>query len=294
MSKKEDNRFSTQAPIFKALKQDKLKVRVDDRFVKPLLQKDTRFSSLPGKIDQYGRKRRNGIDKTNMVEEMKEFYTVDVEDKIANGDDEKEPQSRTTASSSSSSDTRLEYLTRLARGEISGNDSTSSSSDSDEEEEDEEEEDDVDEDKQALDKNTGSSSYSALAIPGTEHATEKDQDDPEKAAAVAVESTRIAIANCDWEHLTAEDLMMVLQSFCPVGGAVHRVTVYVSDFGEKRMERESRYGPQGIWKTGKKDAKDDSDDDDDDEDDDDRLYTAYANAAAIAAKNTTTSIAGSE
>lgn len=43
---------------------------------------------------------------------------------------------------------------------------------------------------------------------------------------------------------------MVLQSFCPPGStnAVRSVTVYISDFGKKRMELEARYGPQGIWK----------------------------------------------
>lgn len=43
---------------------------------------------------------------------------------------------------------------------------------------------------------------------------------------------------------------MVLQSFCPPGSTstVRSVTVYVSDFGKKRMELEARYGPQGIWK----------------------------------------------
>lgn len=44
----------------------------------------------------------------------------------------------------------------------------------------------------------------------------------------------------------------MLQSFCPPGSghSVRKVTVYVSDFGKKRMEAEARYGPQGIWKKG--------------------------------------------
>lgn len=58
---------------------------------------------------------------------------------------------------------------------------------------------------------------------------------------------------------------VVLQSFCPSGGtsAVRKVTVYVSDFGKKSMELESRYGPQGIWKVAEQyEAEDDENDED--------------------------------
>lgn len=58
-------------------------------------------------------------------------------------------------------------------------------------------------------------------------------------------------------------LRVVLQSFCPAGGtsAVRKVTVYVSDFGKKRMELESRYGPQGIWKIQEEDDEDENNED---------------------------------
>ena len=39
-----------------------------------------------------------------------------------------------------------------------------------------------------------------------------------------------------------------MQSFCPVGKSVVSVTVYQSDYGKEQMERESKYGIQGIWK----------------------------------------------
>jgi hypothetical protein len=52
---------------------------------------------------------------------------------------------------------------------------------------------------------------------------------------------------------------VVMQSFCPPGSgsSVRKVTVYVSDFGKKRMELESRHGPQGIWKENLQDDGDD-------------------------------------
>ena len=41
---------------------------------------------------------------------------------------------------------------------------------------------------------------------------------------------------------------VVLQSFCPSGKRIISVTVYVSDLGKIAMQREARYGPEGIWK----------------------------------------------
>lgn len=44
---------------------------------------------------------------------------------------------------------------------------------------------------------------------------------------------------------------------------MRKVTVYVSDFGKKSMELESRYGPQGIWKVAEQyEAEDDENDED--------------------------------
>lgn len=42
---------------------------------------------------------------------------------------------------------------------------------------------------------------------------------------------------------------------------MRKVTVYVSDFGKKRMELESRYGPQGIWKVQAEDDEDENNED---------------------------------
>jgi len=70
-----------------------------------------------------------------------------------------------------------------------------------------------------------------------------------------------AIQNCDWENLKAQDILMVLQSFCPPGKVVKSVIIYPSDFGLKRMANEAKYGPQGIWKQDS-DLNDDESDDD--------------------------------
>ena len=88
--------------------------------------------------------------------------------------------------------------------------------------------------------------------------------------------------NCDWQFMKAADAFALLQvcsfisifttcvraahivfyhqSFCPTGHVVQRVTVYVSDFGAKRLEEEAKFGPQGLWQTNANDDEDDASD----------------------------------
>jgi hypothetical protein len=83
-------------------------------------------------------------------------------------------------------ETRLDYLNKLARGEISGSSSDEEGVEADEESSSEDEASDLDE----------SGTHDPFEIPGD--VVEESSD---------VESNRIAIQNCDWENLTAEDLM---------------------------------------------------------------------------------------
>ena len=57
---------------------------------------------------------------------------------------------------------------------------------------------------------------------------------------------RLAIMNCNWDHVTASDIFVMLQSFLDAnapGRKVKGVSVHKSDFGTERMEREEMYGP---------------------------------------------------
>ena len=56
-------------------------------------------------------------------------------------------------------------------------------------------------------------------------------------------SPRIAIVNLDWDNIRATDLMAVFSSFAPSNGRILKVSVYPSEFGKERMEREEMEGP---------------------------------------------------
>lgn len=56
-------------------------------------------------------------------------------------------------------------------------------------------------------------------------------------------STRFACVNMDFDNIRAVDLMAVFASFVPVGGKILKISVYKSEFGKERMEREELEGP---------------------------------------------------
>lgn len=144
-------------------------------------------------VDKYGRKKKF---KETAVDELKEFYQIEEEGEGEEVDEKKkknkndqshqEKEQGSKKKTVNEVETRLEYLNKLARGEISGSSSDEDEVDVEEESSSEEEESDADE----------SGALDPFKIPGD--VIEESAD---------VESNRIAIQNCDWENLTAEDIM---------------------------------------------------------------------------------------
>ncbi|KAK3070805.1 pre-rRNA-processing protein esf1 [Teratosphaeriaceae sp. CCFEE 6253] len=56
-------------------------------------------------------------------------------------------------------------------------------------------------------------------------------------------SRRLAAVNLDWDNIRATDIMAVAASFVNSGGRIERVTIYPSEFGQGRLEREELEGP---------------------------------------------------
>ena len=199
----DDERFSAvlSAPVFKNLSKEKHKVEIDDRFKSMLT--DDRFKVLPGgSVDAYGRKKKSKHGKS----ELEELYQVGGDEEEGNEEVEEKPTSKGGKAKDSKSsgkgakaemEKRLDYLTKLARGEIS--DENESDEDSDEEGDDMEEDEDDDEvievspeEWEAIQLLNGKS---PLDVPEEE---DVETGEPTK---------RISILNCDWENIKATDLM---------------------------------------------------------------------------------------
>lgn len=186
-------------------------MKVDERFQS--LLKNESFQSFKSdgssKMDQYGRKQqrlrksKKASSKAIVSNDILDYYDVESDDKKVLPVSSDAP-SRTSTATVDNNLPRLDYLTKLARGEISGDSSDASSSDgeldnSDDDDDDASSESSDNGDKMGLDQqpSTSSNQRSALSIPY--------QSEPELSA--DIQSNRLAIQNCDWENVSAQDLM---------------------------------------------------------------------------------------
>ena len=235
----QDERFKSvhNDPRFKMPKLKNLRVKVDNRFSKDELKKlNAGALGKKVKIDRYGRKIKKESD------DLSKFYEHE--------EDSKEEQSSDDSSEGEESDDDLQALTEKlqqeeqfldrARGEglVSSSEdeeSSLSSSDSDSDEENE----GVVEDEEESD----------IEIEETK------PEDTEPTCAFAV-------VNMDWDNIRAVDLMATFVSFVPKGGAIKSVTIYPSEFGKERMQKEEIEGPPRELFKSKKKKEEDSDSED--------------------------------
>ncbi|GFF86379.1 pre-rRNA-processing protein esf1 [Aspergillus udagawae] len=209
-------------------------VKLDKRFAHMLRDKDF---SRNAAVDRYGRK----LARDDTKKQLERFYQL--EGAEGEGEDEDEEEDGMVADDDDEVRKELKRVDKAydpARdgGFSSSSSEEESSSDEESEEEDEEEEQSIEElefpDKQQVDVPTGEV------------------------------TNRIAVVNLDWDNIRAEDLMAVFSSFVPTGGRVLKVSVYPSEFGKERMEREETEGPpREIFATSRRQEEDNEENEED-------------------------------
>lgn len=131
-------------------------------------------------------------------------------------------------------------------------------------EEDEEEEEELEEDEE------GSSNGSGEEFSGEEQFEDDDDEEldeeeqqalDEDAAAwsgsdveICEATKRVAVVNCDWDHVHAVDIFAIIFHSLPLGGQLKSVKLYLSDFGKKMIEHEKTHGPDLWVKKGEDDV----------------------------------------
>lgn len=115
----EDDRFrsAATAPIFRKISRDKHKAQLDERFAEVLTE---RFQGNAGKVDKYGTNRKAKIKgKNKEVEALREIYDIAEKNDAEKQRSEKKKKTNNGVAKSNDLDDRLDYLTKLSRGEIS-------------------------------------------------------------------------------------------------------------------------------------------------------------------------------
>ncbi|GMS95770.1 hypothetical protein PENTCL1PPCAC_17945, partial [Pristionchus entomophagus] len=216
-------------PKFGGLKRKERKVVVEDRFAGVLT--DGRFTRAPI-VDKRGRKvKRTGDVTLHRLYEVEEKKKEEEETRKRDEEDMEDEDASEQEEGEEDDNAPLKY--DLARGDGE----YVSSSDEDEEEE---EDGDEDEEKAQVDHDWGN----------------LDKD----ARRVEWASRRLAICNLDWDSLSSQDLFLLFSCFKSLGGHVESLSIYLSDMGKEKLEKEEKDGPQLI-------VNENGDDDSSDEDD---------------------------
>ncbi|KAI5845128.1 hypothetical protein DFP73DRAFT_512748 [Morchella snyderi] len=204
-----DARFASvhSDPRFAMPRRKDAKIAIDKRFTRML--KDDDFAQKAS-VDRYGRKLAKDAGK----EEIKRYYRLadDSDDSGAEGSKDKDDEEDEEEEEDQG---KPRYDPARGEGVISSDDDDSS-------DDEEEEDDEVD---AAVEDQIARQAMQREEIPTGDV------------------TARLAAVNLDWDHVAAVDLMAAFSSFAPSGGRVLRVTVYPSEFGRERMERENMEGP---------------------------------------------------
>ncbi|MCJ1318921.1 pre-rRNA-processing protein esf1 [Xylographa vitiligo] len=207
-----DPRFSNiqTDPRFRLPTRKNTHVKIDQRFSRML--RDERFSSK-AKVDRYGRR----LPKDSGRKELERLYRVEDED-------EDQHVEKDMSEGVVDDEEVLQELKRIENTHAPARNGGFSELSSDETSSDEDgESDEVEEEE--LDGFADEEAGQIDGVPAGEV------------------SSRIAVVNLDWDNIRAADLMAVFTSFAPSNGRILNVSVYPSEFGKERMEREEMEGP---------------------------------------------------
>ncbi|XP_008276563.1 ESF1 homolog isoform X2 [Stegastes partitus] len=267
-----DDRFLRvqKDPRFWEMPERERKVKIDKRFQS--MFHDERFK-VKYTVDKRGRP----INHTS-TEDLKRFYKLsDSEDEEAAEGKKKTKKKKAKAEREVTEGRKPEGVERgvrvieqdeedeeqqSAEEGVVDDDITGSS---EEEDEDAEEGSGSDEEESGLESEDDSDSEPDLARGKGNVETSSDEDDDEDVDAILRKeeeqiehdwgelckdarrsdevSTRLAVCNMDWDRMKAKDLLALLNSFTPHGGAVLSVKIYPSEFGKERLSVEQTQGP---------------------------------------------------
>ncbi|KAL2141429.1 hypothetical protein VTI28DRAFT_2429 [Corynascus sepedonium] len=226
-----DPRFASfeTDPRYQLPSKKTLKTKLDKRFSRVL--KDADFVAS-AKVDRYGRKLKTDTKR----KALQRLYEEEEQGDESVGEDAQVEDDDIVRRELEKADAKYDP----ARG--GGFSSSESDSDSDEESDSEAEPEAEDQEEESR--------------PGIHLRREKQEVEEGEV------TNRFAVVNIDWDNIKSVDLLALFSSFVPPGGRIEKVSIYPSEFGKERMQREEVEGPpREIFKKGK-----DSDDEDDEDD----------------------------
>lgn len=238
-----DARFANfqSDPRFRLPSKKATKTKIDKRFSRMLEDADFTKSA---KVDRYGRK----LATESKAKALRNLYEAESDEEDDDGDKDE-----------ADDDDLVQRELQKANANYDparGGGFSSSEDDSDSEDDEEDEEDEV---------------ADATKPSGSMQRLRDAQADVE----IGEVTKRIAIVNLDWDHIKSSDLMSLMSSFVPRGGRIDRVSIYPSEFGKERMQREELEGPpKEIFKkkaTSDDESSDDESEDDEEDEDDENI-----------------------
>ncbi|OAA58350.1 nuc153 [Cordyceps fumosorosea ARSEF 2679] len=239
-----DARFSNfeTDPRFRLPSKKNAKTKLDKRFAGMLDDEDFIATS---RVDRYGRKVKSDSKK----KALQRLYEAEGDD-----DDEGEGSSNAEIEVDDDDVVEKELLAVKERDSRANYDPARGGGFSSSEDEDSSDEDDSD------DEDGGAE----LATEGDMQRLQDEQADVETGEV----SKRIAIVNLDWDNVNSTHLFALFSSFIGESpGRITKVSVYPSEFGKDRMQREEVEGPpKELFKESKDDSDSEEEEDSDEED----------------------------